>query len=390
MAELWYYTSEGKRMEPVTAGELRHLAEAGFLQPTDLVWKEGMANWAAASSIKGLFATTPPPAPPPRAEPETTFEPAPRTRPPIEELPRRRRAIEDDDDEDDDRPRRRRRRASRGNGGLVIGLIIGGGVLVLLLVGVIVFIATRSGSFATYTVDLPALGTHTREFTFKANVRYEFVVTSTQFTDVDLYLVNANDQPLTFNNQVAADTSIGPNSRIVWFFPNAGAYRVKVINLDGGRGNRSTVTIRELGPGQEVDVPPMLFGNGPFNIAPGAKRPAGMPPVVKAQAPAGPPIVQANGTTQRVLPVLQAGQETEIVVTYPVAKQVEVNVQTIQRNIDVDLYVDEFGGARITEDVVISPDCHVVFGAQAGKTYRFRVVNLGPGTAQSTITYTTP
>jgi hypothetical protein len=388
MAELWYYTSEGKRMEPVTAGELRHLAEAGFLQPTDLVWKEGMANWAAASSIKGLIATTPP-APPPRAEPETTFEPAARIRPAVEEPPRRRRAIEDDDDEDD-RPRRRRRRASRGNHGLVIGLIIGGGVLVLLIVGIIIFVATRSGSFATYTVDLPAQATHTREFTFKANVRYEFVVTSTQLTDVDLYLVNANDQPLTFNNQVAADTSIGPNSRIVWFFPNAGAFRVKVINLDLGRANRSTVTIRELGPGQEVEVPPMLFGNGPFNVRPNPPVIPQFPKINMPAGPPGPPIAQPDGTTSRVLAALQAGQESEFVVTYAAAKKVVVDVKTIQRNTDVDLFVTEFGGAHVASDTVISPDCHVTFQAQAGMTYRFRIRNLGPGTAQSTVTYTTP
>ena len=49
MAEMWYYTSEGKQMEPVSSGELRQLAASGLLKPTDMVWKEGMPKWVRAS-----------------------------------------------------------------------------------------------------------------------------------------------------------------------------------------------------------------------------------------------------------------------------------------------------------------------------------------------------
>src|SRR5688572_2231116 len=55
MAEMWYYTSEGKQMEPVTAPELKQLAASGLLKPTDMVWKEGMPKWVRASSAQGLF-----------------------------------------------------------------------------------------------------------------------------------------------------------------------------------------------------------------------------------------------------------------------------------------------------------------------------------------------
>ena len=55
MADVWHYTNEGKRMEPVTAGELQHLADAGYRRPDDLVWTQGMSDWAAASGISGLF-----------------------------------------------------------------------------------------------------------------------------------------------------------------------------------------------------------------------------------------------------------------------------------------------------------------------------------------------
>ena len=49
MANLWYYTSEGKQMKPVSGAELKQLAASGLLRPTDLVWTEGMPKWVRAS-----------------------------------------------------------------------------------------------------------------------------------------------------------------------------------------------------------------------------------------------------------------------------------------------------------------------------------------------------
>jgi uncharacterized protein (TIGR00266 family) len=62
----WYYLENGQQQGPVSGAELKRLAQAGQLQPTDLVWKEGMANWSEASGVSGLFgpsAVAPPPAP---------------------------------------------------------------------------------------------------------------------------------------------------------------------------------------------------------------------------------------------------------------------------------------------------------------------------------------
>jgi len=67
----WYFAQQGQRVGPVSSTQLKELAASGRLQPSDLVWKEGMAQWAAASEIKGLFPTatqaaapeTPPPLP---------------------------------------------------------------------------------------------------------------------------------------------------------------------------------------------------------------------------------------------------------------------------------------------------------------------------------------
>lgn len=69
MASQWYYSKGGQREGPVPSEQLKELAASGQLAPTDLVWKEGMAQWVEASKIKGLY-----PAP---------TEPNPQSPPPI-------------------------------------------------------------------------------------------------------------------------------------------------------------------------------------------------------------------------------------------------------------------------------------------------------------------
>lgn len=57
MAEVqWYYARNNKQFGPVSAAELRQLAEAGRLSPDDLLWREGMDAWATAINLRGLFA----------------------------------------------------------------------------------------------------------------------------------------------------------------------------------------------------------------------------------------------------------------------------------------------------------------------------------------------
>lgn len=51
----WYYSQHDQMLGPVAAGELRRLAQSGRLLPSDLVWREGMADWAPAMKVKGLF-----------------------------------------------------------------------------------------------------------------------------------------------------------------------------------------------------------------------------------------------------------------------------------------------------------------------------------------------
>lgn len=42
-------------MGPVSPAGLRQIAQAGEIAVGDLVWREGMAEWAPAGSVKGLF-----------------------------------------------------------------------------------------------------------------------------------------------------------------------------------------------------------------------------------------------------------------------------------------------------------------------------------------------
>ncbi len=55
MAVLWYYTSGGRQMEPVSTEQIQSLARDGRLKPTDMVWREGMPKWVRAGSAPELF-----------------------------------------------------------------------------------------------------------------------------------------------------------------------------------------------------------------------------------------------------------------------------------------------------------------------------------------------
>jgi hypothetical protein len=56
MGNEWHYTLNGQPAAvPVSAAQLKQLAVSGQLKPTDLVWQDGMLEWAPAGSVKGLF-----------------------------------------------------------------------------------------------------------------------------------------------------------------------------------------------------------------------------------------------------------------------------------------------------------------------------------------------
>jgi hypothetical protein len=52
----WYYGKDGNRFGPVAWSQLRGFADTRQLLPSDLVWREGLADWVPAAKIEGLFA----------------------------------------------------------------------------------------------------------------------------------------------------------------------------------------------------------------------------------------------------------------------------------------------------------------------------------------------
>lgn len=56
MSSQWLYSRDGTDHGPVSSAELMELAKNGQLLPTDLLWKEGMAEWKPASTFPKLFS----------------------------------------------------------------------------------------------------------------------------------------------------------------------------------------------------------------------------------------------------------------------------------------------------------------------------------------------
>lgn len=57
----WYYARNDQQFGPVSATELKQLADAGAIAPDDLLWREGMDSWTTAINLRGLFGDDPPP-----------------------------------------------------------------------------------------------------------------------------------------------------------------------------------------------------------------------------------------------------------------------------------------------------------------------------------------
>lgn len=58
----WYYARNNQQQGPVAVQLLQDMARSGQLQPTDLVWQQGMPNWIPASQVPQFFAAPPAPA----------------------------------------------------------------------------------------------------------------------------------------------------------------------------------------------------------------------------------------------------------------------------------------------------------------------------------------
>ena len=66
--------ASGEELKNQTTSDLRALARSGRLDPDDLVWREGLADWVKARKLKGLFSEQAVPKPP-SAPPAPTSSP---------------------------------------------------------------------------------------------------------------------------------------------------------------------------------------------------------------------------------------------------------------------------------------------------------------------------
>jgi hypothetical protein len=68
----WYLARDGQQHGPVSEAELKKIIELGYLKPTDLVWRQGWADWQPASIILP---------PPEAAKPASPARPVPQPAP---------------------------------------------------------------------------------------------------------------------------------------------------------------------------------------------------------------------------------------------------------------------------------------------------------------------
>jgi len=59
----WYYSKSGSQLGPIEQEELRAKIASGEVQPSDLVWREGLADWQPYSRIPELQSAGAVPAP---------------------------------------------------------------------------------------------------------------------------------------------------------------------------------------------------------------------------------------------------------------------------------------------------------------------------------------
>lgn len=312
MAEMWYYTCEGKQMDPVTMKELKRLVGDGTLKPTDMVWKEGMPRWIRASSVQELFPdptaaldkyftnaneserkapqVTGVTAPTGKSSPAGLgTAQAPAASPPRadeEPQPKRRRSADSDEDDNSRRPPRRRPEA-KGSGSSIF-------IILFLLIGLVVLLGGLFGGVLILVLKFkpagdqnPPLAEEKKEkraipingvekfefqlrpndrkdklFAFRQGVHYDIAVKSQpdiQAVNVHLFVYDAN------GNREMGDIGPGPNRQKRWTPREGGEYRVEVANVGGGRDVKAEVTIKESDPaGAKIEPLPkgVLEGQG--------------------------------------------------------------------------------------------------------------------------------
>jgi predicted RNA-binding Zn-ribbon protein involved in translation (DUF1610 family) len=125
----WHYSVDDEVHGPVTESQLRAMIEDGTIRRSDLVWREGMPDWAELGTLPGFFLKMKKPKP-------------------LEEVVERKSRSSNDDDNDNDdeadeevyRETRRRGRKKRPRSPDYTVPIVIAGVVIFLAIGAVAFV----------------------------------------------------------------------------------------------------------------------------------------------------------------------------------------------------------------------------------------------------------
>jgi len=243
----WYYAINRREMGPVSELELRELASAGALRPSDLVWKEGSPEWVQAGSCAELFPDGYPS--PARARPSDDYDRPGRADHDDEAYDRRR--LGDDEGYNDDW-RRRRPIRQPSNSGWIVGLCVVGALLIAMVVGVVSYFVVANGpgngpgarggkvwedrltifDDVDPTKDPTRQGCTCKKYTYQmtAGTTYQIDLESVEF-DAYLRLEDPTGREVANDDDTGGGLN-GQDSRIVYLATQTGLHTIYVSVFD--------------------------------------------------------------------------------------------------------------------------------------------------------------
>jgi hypothetical protein len=417
MADLWYYTCDGKQRDPVPEAELKRLAAEGVLRPSDMVWTEGMPRWVRASNVIERFAiqsddneplmVIPVPAAPIEAQASEARTAA----------PARRRADEDDEprprrrprerEEEEEQPRRRRAVAERSTAaGVVMAGCVGGGILgcaLLFAAGVLLYTRTQQHrpQQRQFQPVAPPMAVNWPPPKLA------------ELPDVDIFIKDRDGNVLHMgppnNKRLAQDTDDDPHCKLEWTFAQAGEYQVVIDNPMQQHPARpfcaakASVSIREKArPNHEPiaftvnvqfnksETRKFKFNKATYLFTVTTEIGVDDPPEAKTPLVELPPEGVNPLNSKADFAGLTPGKEFICKVQVPARKTANISLQArgTGSNLQLSIQRERDGSAVETKANPGGPPFAVLPDSPRTEILRIRVVNQGEGPARGAVYFT--